>query len=109
MAQSALIFLVISCPCALVVSIPLTFFAGIGGASAKDSHKRSNHLETLARVRTVVFDKTGTLTEGSFTVTAVHPEIIPETALLETAALAESYSDHPVAASLRRAYAPAAR
>ena len=102
----ALIFLVISCPCALVVSIPLTFFAGIGGASRKGILiKGSNHLETLARVRTVVFDKTGTLTEGSFTVTAVHPEIIPETALLETAALAESYSDHPVAASLRRAYA----
>ena len=88
-----------------MVSIPLTFFAGIGGASRKGILiKGSNHLETLARVRTVVFDKTGTLTEGSFTVTAVHPEIIPETALLETAALAESYSDHPVAASLRRAY-----
>lgn len=93
-----------------MVSIPLTFFAGIGGASRKGILiKGSNHLETLARVRTVVFDKTGTLTEGSFTVTAVHPEIIPETALLETAALAESYSDHPVAASLRRAYARAAR
>ncbi len=100
----ALIFLVISCPCALVVSIPLTFFAGIGGASRRGILiKGSNWLETLARVRTVVFDKTGTLTRGNFTVTAVHPEIISEAALLEEAALAESYSDHPVAASLRSA------
>ena len=102
----ALTFLVISCPCALVVSIPLSFFAGIGGASkAGVLIKGSNYMETLSQTKIVVFDKTGTLTEGSFTVTAVHPEIIPETALLETAALTESYSDHPVAASLRRAYA----
>lgn len=102
----ALIFLVISCPCALVVSIPLTFFAGIGGASRRGILiKGSNNLETLARIRTVVFDKTGTLTAGRFSVTAVHPEIISETELLELAALAESYSDHPVAVSLRDAYA----
>ena len=102
----ALIFLVISCPCALVVSIPLTFFAGIGGASRRGILvKGSNYLELLARIRTVVFDKTGTLTRGDFSVTAVHPEIVSERKLVELAALAESYSDHPVAASLRSAYA----
>ena len=101
----ALIFLVVSCPCALVVSIPLTFFAGIGGASRRGILiKGSNCLEILARVGTVVFDKTGTLTRGNFSVTAVHPEIISGEMLVELAALAEIYSDHPVAVSLRSAY-----
>ncbi len=101
----ALIFLVVSCPCALVVSIPLTFFAGIGGASRRGILiKGSNYLEILARVGTVVFDKTGTLTRGNFSVTAVHPEIISGEMLVELAALAEMYSDHPVAVSLRSAY-----
>lgn len=101
----ALIFLVVSCPCALVVSIPLTFFAGIGGASRRGILiKGSNYLEILARVGTVVFDKTGTLTRGNFSVTAVHPEIISGEMLVELAALAEIYSDHPVAVSLRSAY-----
>lgn len=101
----ALIFLVVSCPCALVVSIPLTFFAGIGGASRRGILiKGSNYLEILARVGTVVFDKTGTLTYGNFSVTAVHPEIISGEMLVELAALAEMYSDHPVAVSLRSAY-----
>ncbi len=101
----ALIFLVVSCPCALVVSIPLTFFAGIGGASRRGILiKGSNYLEILACVGTVVFDKTGTLTRGNFSVTAVHPEIISGEMLVELAALAEMYSDHPVAVSLRSAY-----
>lgn len=101
----ALIFLVVSCPCALVVSIPLTFFAGIGCASRRGILiKGSNYLEILARVGTVVFDKTGTLTYGNFSVTAVHPEIISGEMLVELAALAEMYSDHPVAVSLRSAY-----
>lgn len=96
----ALIFLVISCPCALVVSIPLTFFAGIGGASRKGILvKGSNYLEMLARIRMVALDKTGTLTRGDFSVTAVHPEMLSEQELIELAALAESYSDHPVSAS----------
>lgn len=102
----ALIFLVISCPCALVVSIPLTFFAGIGGASRKGILvKGSNYLEMLARIRMVALDKTGTLTRGDFSVTAVHPEMLSEQELIELAALAESYSDHPVSASLRNACA----
>ena len=102
--EQALIFLVISCPCALVISVPLTFFGGIGGASkAGVLVKGSNYLEALARTETVVFDKTGTLTQGVFTVTAVHPGDGEETALLETAALAESYSSHPIARSLREA------
>jgi Cd2+/Zn2+-exporting ATPase len=101
----ALIFLVISCPCALVISIPLTFFAGIGGASRKGILiKGSNYMETLAHLDTVVFDKTGTLTKGSFSVTAIHPEIIGQEELLKLAAMAESYSDHPVSVSLRSAY-----
>lgn len=101
----ALIFLVISCPCALVVSVPLGFFGGIGGASKCGVLiKGSNHLETLAKVKTVVFDKTGTLTKGSFSVSAVHPESISKEELLEIAALAESYSDHPISVSLRNAY-----
>ena len=103
--ERALIFLVISCPCALVISVPLTFFAGIGGASRRGIlFKGSNYMETLARARSVVFDKTGTLTCGRFTVTAIHPEIISETQLLELAALTESFSTHPVAVSLRAAY-----
>ncbi len=101
----ALIFLVISCPCALVISIPLTFFAGIGGASRRGILiKGSNYMETLAHLDTVVFDKTGTLTKGSFSVTAIHPEIIGPEELLKLAAMAESYSDHPVSVSLRSAY-----
>ena len=103
--QRALIFLVISCPCALVISIPLGFFGGIGGASRRGILvKGSNYLEALSRAEIVVFDKTGTLTKGTFTVTAVHPDILPEDRLLELAALAESYSDHPVSRSLREAY-----
>ena len=101
----ALIFLVISCPCALVVSIPLTFFAGIGGASRRGILiKGSNYLEALSRLGTVVFDKTGTLTKGDFNVTAVVPFNGCESAdLLELAASAEVYSDHPVAVALRKA------
>lgn len=103
--QRALIFLVISCPCALVISIPLGFFGGIGGASRIGVLvKGSNYLEALARAEIVVFDKTGTLTKGNFKVTAVHPEIISAEELLEVAALAESYSDHPISQSLRAAY-----
>ena len=99
----ALIFLVISCPCALVISVPLSFFGGIGGASRCGILvKGSNYLEALAQAETVVFDKTGTLTQGTFTVTAVHPENgFTEDTLLETAALAEQYSDHPISLSLR--------
>ena len=102
----ALIFLVISCPCALVISVPLSFFGGIGGASKCGILvKGSNYLETLARTETVVFDKTGTLTQGSFTVTALHPaKGVTEDALLEAAALAESWSSHPISVSLRRAW-----
>ena len=102
----ALIFLVISCPCALVISVPLSFFGGIGGASKCGILvKGSNYLETLARTETVVFDKTGTLTQGSFTVTALHPaKGVTEDALLEAAALAESWSSHPISVSLRKAW-----
>ena len=101
----ALSFLVISCPCALVVSIPLTFFAGIGGAShAGILIKGSNYLETLSEVDTVVFDKTGTLTKGSFEVDGVHHSPIEESALIEIAALAESASTHPISQSLIKAY-----
>ena len=101
----SLIFLVISCPCALVISVPLSFFGGIGGASRCGILvKGSNYLEALAQADTVVFDKTGTLTEGSFTVTGLAPEKgFTEASLLETAALAERYSDHPIAQSLRAA------
>ncbi len=103
--QRALIFLVISCPCALVISIPLGFFGGIGGASRRGILvKGSNYLEALSRAEIVVFDKTGTLTRGTFSVTAVHPDVVPEERLLEFAALAESYSDHPISRSLREAY-----
>lgn len=101
----ALTFLIVSCPCALVISVPLSFFGGIGGASSKGILvKGSNYLEALAKIGTVVFDKTGTLTEGVFDVTAVHPETIDEKELLHLAAHVERYSTHPVAISLRNAY-----
>ena len=101
----ALIFLVISCPCALVISVPLSFFGGIGGASKRGVLvKGSNYLEVLADAEIVVFDKTGTLTKGVFNVTAVHLDRVSEARLLELAALAESYSDHPISRSLREAY-----
>lgn len=102
----ALTFLVISCPCALVISIPLSFFGGIGGASAKGILvKGSNYLEALAETRYVVFDKTGTLTKGVFEVTEIHPvDGITEAELLECAAYAESYSNHPISISLKTAY-----
>ena len=101
----ALTFLVISCPCALVVSIPLSFFAGLGAASKEGVLiKGSNYLETLSKVRTVVFDKTGTLTKGVFEVAGVHHNKIEEEKLLEYAALAECSSNHPIAISLRDAY-----
>ncbi len=102
----ALIFLVISCPCALVISIPLAFFGGIGGASRRGILvKGGNYLEKLAQVKIAVFDKTGTLTKGEFEVASVHPEQgVAEAELLECAALAEQYSTHPIAQSLLRAY-----
>ncbi|MDY4648178.1 MAG: heavy metal translocating P-type ATPase [Collinsella sp.] len=101
-----LTFLVVSCPCALVISVPLSFFGGIGGASKLGVLiKGSNYLEALADVETVVFDKTGTLTNGTFSVVAVHPEgSYTEQSLLEVAALAESFSDHPIAQSVRAAF-----
>ena len=101
----ALTFLVTSCPCALVVSIPLSFFAGIGGASKEGVLiKGSNYLETLSRVKTVVFDKTGTLTKGVFEVSAVHHSPMEQEKLLEYAALAECASSHPISKSLQKAY-----
>ncbi len=101
----ALTFLVISCPCALVISIPLSFFAGIGGASREGVLvKGSNYLETLSEVDTVVFDKTGTLTQGVFEVTGVHHNSLEEHRLLELTALAESASSHPISKSLQKAY-----
>lgn len=101
----ALTFLIVSCPCALVISIPLSFFAGLGAASKKGVLvKGSNYMETLSNTRTVVFDKTGTLTKGSFTVTAVHPEELDKEELLHMAAHVERYSTHPIAQSLRDAY-----
>ena len=101
----ALTFLVTSCPCALVVSIPLSFFAGIGGASKEGVLiKGSNYLETLSQVKTVVFDKTGTLTKGVFEVSAVHHSPLEEAKLLEYAALAECASSHPISKSLQKAY-----
>lgn len=101
----ALIFLVISCPCALVISVPLSFFGGIGGASRCGILiKGGNYLETLARTEIVVFDKTGTLTKGVFNVTAIHPEIISEEKLIELAAYAEAYSTHPISRSIRDAF-----
>ncbi len=102
----ALLFLVVSCPCALVISVPLSFFGGIGGASRKGILiKGGNYIDALAHAEIVVFDKTGTLTKGNFLVTDIHPDTISEEDLLEVAALAESYSDHPISASLRTAYA----
>ena len=98
-------FLVISCPCAVVISVPLSFFAGLGGASSAGILvKGSNYLETLSQVRTVAFDKTGTITKGSFEVTAVHHNPIEARRVLELAALAECHSSHPISLSLRRAY-----
>ena len=102
--HQALVFLVISCPCALVISVPLSFFGGIGGASrAGILVKGGNYLEVLADTQIVVFDKTGTLTKGVFNVTAIHPDQCDEDRLLELAALAESYSDHPISRSLKEA------
>ena len=98
-------FLVISCPCALVISIPLSFFAGLGGASNQGILiKGSNYLETLSRVKTITFDKTGTITKGNFAVTAVHHSTMDEDKLLEYAALAEYNSSHPISLSLKQAY-----
>lgn len=103
--QRALIFLVVSCPCALVISVPLSFFGGIGGASKRGILiKGANYTEVLAKVGTVVFDKTGTLTKGVFKVTAVHPESMSEAELLDVAAAAESYSNHPIAESVIAAH-----
>ncbi len=101
----ALMFLVVSCPCALVISVPLTFFGGIGGASRKGILvKGANYMDVLAKVGTVVFDKTGTLTHGQFAVTAVHPEKCDERHLLHLAAHVEHYSTHPIGAALRDAF-----
>ena len=101
----ALAFLVVSCPCALVISIPLSFFGGIGGASKKGVLvKGSNYLEALAETEIIVFDKTGTLTKGVFNVQEIHPEGVSKEELLELTAHAESYSNHPISLSLKRAY-----
>ncbi len=101
----ALIFLVISCPCALVVSVPLTFFSGLGGASKEGILiKGSNYIESLAKTKTIVFDKTGTLTKGVFEVVAIHDNKMNQDELLEYAALAESYSTHPISAGIQKAY-----
>ena len=101
----ALTFLVISCPCALVISIPLSFFAGIGGASREGILiKGSNYLETLSHAKYVVFDKTGTLTQGVFEVSGVHHNEIENAKILEYAALAECASSHPISKSLQKAY-----
>jgi Cd2+/Zn2+-exporting ATPase len=100
-----LLFLVVSCPCALVISVPLTFFGGLGGASKKGILiKGSNLMDKLSKLQTVVFDKTGTLTEGVFEVTAVHPEVIADKELLHLAAHVERHSTHPIAMALRDAY-----
>ena len=103
--ERALTFLVVSCPCALVISVPLSFFGGTGGASkAGILIKGANYMEALSTVDTVVFDKTGTLTKGIFSVSSLHPQDCSESELLELAALAESYSSHPIAASVVKAY-----
>lgn len=97
---------VISCPCALVISVPLSFFGGLGAASRNGVLvKGSNFMEALAEIDTIVFDKTGTLTKGEFKVTKLYPSGISEEELLELAALAENYSNHPIAASIKNAYA----
>jgi Cd2+/Zn2+-exporting ATPase len=104
--RRALIFLVVSCPCALVISVPLSFFGGIGGASRSGILiKGANYLEALSKVSAVVFDKTGTLTKGTFSVSAVHPTAVSQAELIDIAALAESYSSHPIAESIVRAHA----
>ncbi len=101
----ALTFLVVSCPCALVVSVPLSFFGGIGGASKQGVLiKGANYLEALSKTETVVFDKTGTLTNGTFSVTAIHPQEVSEAELLDIAATAESFSSHPIAVSILKAH-----
>ena len=101
----ALMFLVVSCPCALVISVPLTFFGGIGGASRKGILvKGANYMDVLAKINTVVFDKTGTLTHGQFAVTAVHPDMIDEHELLHLAAHVEHFTTHPIGAALRDAF-----
>lgn len=103
--KRALTFLVVSCPCALVISVPLSFFGGIGGASKKGILiKGSNYIESLSKINTIIFDKTGTLTEGVFEVVAIHPEIFDENKLLHLAAHVERYSSHPIAVSLKKAY-----
>lgn len=103
--ERALVFLVISCPCALVISIPLSFFGGIGGASRKGILiKGATHLENLSSIRTVVFDKTGTLTKGNFSITEIHPLNGDEEELLSLAACAESHSNHPIAESIMKGY-----
>lgn len=101
----ALIFLVISCPCALVISVPLSFFGGIGGAARRGILvKGASYLEALSHAKVAVFDKTGTLTKGVFNVTAVHPDSVSAARLLELAAMAECYSDHPISKSIKEAY-----
>ena len=101
----ALTFLVVSCPCALVISVPLSFFGGIGGASKNGILiKGSNYIEALSKIKTIVFDKTGTLTEGVFEVVAIHPDLFDEDKLLHLAAHVERYSTHPIAISLKNAY-----
>ena len=105
----ALTFLVVSCPCALVISVPLSFFAGIGAASKQGMLiKGSNYLESLSKLRSVAFDKTGTLTKGDFSVVAIHPNKVSEKELLEIACHAEIYSNHPISDALRAAYEKAA-
>lgn len=104
-AKRALVFLVTSCPCALVISIPLGFFGGIGGASKKGVLiKGGNYLEALSKTSTIIFDKTGTLTKGNFKVIAIHPDKVDEDTVLEYSALAEIYSNHPIAQSIKNAY-----
>lgn len=103
--KRALIFLVVSCPCALVVSVPLSFFGGIGGASKKGILiKGASYVEALSQIKTLVFDKTGTITQGSFSVTAIHPQTVSKEELLDLAATAESYSTHPIALSILKAH-----
>lgn len=103
--KRALIFLVVSCPCALVVSVPLSFFGGIGGASKKGILiKGASYVEALSQIKALVFDKTGTITQGSFSVTAIHPQTVSKEELLDLAATAESYSTHPIALSILKAH-----